>query len=153
MCVRFCSVLQSHCHTDTQFCTVYNHEVNDAYVQRTNRPVSRVYMQCIVSGMLIEKKTHFALRLFTNIIVSPKRQAPAEKEAKPIKAVAVLTGSGTVHGNVTFVQKGCGEPVLLTVYVTGLQPNGSFGFHVHEKGDLLHHCTSFGGHYNPDKVC
>lgn len=100
--------------------------------------------------------------IMTSQSISPKRYIPiftgwmaaqaAEKEAKPIKAVAVLTGSGTVRGNVTFVQKGCGEPVLLTVYVTGLQPNGQFGFHVHEKGDLLQHCTSLGGHYNPEKV-
>lgn len=75
-----------------------------------------------------------------------------EKEEKPIKAVVMLTGSGTVRGNVTFVQKGCGEPVLLTVYVAGLTPNGQFGFHVHEKGDLTQHCTSLGAHYNPDKV-
>lgn len=75
-----------------------------------------------------------------------------EKEAKPIKAVVVLTGTGTVRGNVTFVQKGCGEPVLLTVYVAGLAPNAQFGFHVHEKGDLTQHCTTLGAHYNPDKV-
>lgn len=73
-------------------------------------------------------------------------------QEKPIKAVVLLTGTGTVAGNVTFVQKSCGEPTLLTIYVTGLRPNAQFGFHVHEKGDLTDHCASLGAHYNPDKV-
>jgi len=57
------------------------------------------------------------------------------------------TGS-TVRGTASFVQ--VGDKVRVTANVSGLRPNGEFGFHVHEAGD----CSSGDGmstkgHFNP----
>jgi Cu-Zn family superoxide dismutase len=44
------------------------------------------------------------------------------------------------------------DKVLVTVRVSGLQPNQEHGFHVHEKGDCsAPDATSAGGHFNPDQ--
>ena len=66
------------------------------------------------------------------------------------KAVATLqpTSGNTAAGSVTFEQ--VGDRVKVSAKVTGLKPNQSHGFHVHEKGD----CSapdgmSTGGHFNP----
>ena len=66
------------------------------------------------------------------------------------KATADLqpTKGSTVRGSVSFVQ--VGSMVRVNARVTGLRPNGEFGFHIHEAGD----CSSGDGmstkgHYNP----
>jgi len=66
------------------------------------------------------------------------------------KASAVLepTKGSTVRGNVSFAE--FGGKVRVTANVTGLKPNGEFGFHIHEAGD----CSSGDGmsakgHFNP----
>jgi Cu-Zn family superoxide dismutase len=66
------------------------------------------------------------------------------------RATAVLepTKGSTVRGNVSFVQRG--DRVHVTAKITGLRPNGEFGFHIHEVGD----CSSGDGmsakgHFNP----
>jgi Cu-Zn family superoxide dismutase len=66
------------------------------------------------------------------------------------KAQATLepTKGSTVRGSVNFVQ--IGDKVRVTANVTGLKPNGEFGFHIHEAGD----CSSGDGmstkgHFNP----
>ena len=66
------------------------------------------------------------------------------------KATAELqpTKGSTVRGNVSFVQ--VGDKVRVDAKVTGLKPNGEFGFHIHEAGD----CSSGDGmstkgHFNP----
>lgn len=66
------------------------------------------------------------------------------------KASATLepTKDSTVRGSATFAQ--VGDKVRVTVNVSGLKPNGEFGFHVHEAGD----CSSGDGmstkgHFNP----
>ena len=66
------------------------------------------------------------------------------------KATADLqpTKGSTVRGSVSFVQ--VGSKVRVSARVTGLRPNGEFGFHIHEAGD----CSSGDGmstkgHYNP----
>jgi len=66
------------------------------------------------------------------------------------KAVATLqpTSGNTAAGTVTFEQ--VGDRVKVSAKVTGLKPNQSHGFHVHEKGD----CSapdgmSTGSHFNP----
>jgi len=66
------------------------------------------------------------------------------------KATATLepTKGSTVRGNVNFVQ--IGDKVRVTANVSGLKPNGEFGFHIHEAGD----CSSGDGmstkgHFNP----
>jgi Cu-Zn family superoxide dismutase len=66
------------------------------------------------------------------------------------KASAALepTKGSTVRGTVEFVQ--IGDKVRVTANVSGLKPNGEFGFHIHEAGD----CSSGDGmstkgHFNP----
>ena len=66
------------------------------------------------------------------------------------KATADLqpTKGSTVRGSVSFVQ--VGDKVRVSARVTGLRPNGEFGFHIHETGD----CSSGDGmstkgHFNP----
>jgi Cu-Zn family superoxide dismutase len=58
------------------------------------------------------------------------------------------TKGSSVRGKVSFVQ--IGDKVRVTAKVTGLKPNGEFGFHIHEAGD----CSSGDGmsakgHFNP----
>lgn len=58
------------------------------------------------------------------------------------------TRGSTVKGTASFVQ--LGDKVRLTASVSGLKPNGEFGFHIHEVGD----CSSGDGmstkgHFNP----
>jgi Cu-Zn family superoxide dismutase len=58
------------------------------------------------------------------------------------------TKGSNVRGTVTFVQ--VGSQVRVTANVSGLAPNGEFGFHIHEAGD----CSSGDGmsakgHFNP----
>jgi superoxide dismutase, Cu-Zn family len=58
------------------------------------------------------------------------------------------TKGSNVRGTVEFVQ--IGDKVRVNAKVTGLAPNGEFGFHVHEAGD----CSSGDGmstkgHFNP----
>jgi Cu-Zn family superoxide dismutase len=66
------------------------------------------------------------------------------------KASATLepTKGSTVRGSTTFTQHG--DKVRVVASVSGLKPNGEFGFHVHEAGD----CSSGDGmstkgHFNP----
>jgi Cu-Zn family superoxide dismutase len=66
------------------------------------------------------------------------------------RASAVLepTRDSTVRGNVSFVE--VGGKLRVTANVSGLKPNGEFGFHIHEAGD----CSSGDGmsakgHFNP----
>jgi superoxide dismutase, Cu-Zn family len=66
------------------------------------------------------------------------------------KATANLqpTKGNNVRGTVNFVQ--AGSKVRVTTNITGLRPNGEFGFHIHEAGD----CSSGDGmsakgHFNP----
>jgi Cu-Zn family superoxide dismutase len=66
------------------------------------------------------------------------------------KASATLepTTGSTVRGNASFTQHG--DKVRVVASVSGLKPNGEFGFHVHEAGD----CSSGDGmstkgHFNP----
>jgi Cu-Zn family superoxide dismutase len=66
------------------------------------------------------------------------------------KATANLepTKGSNVRGTVNFVETG--SKVRVTANITGLRPNGEFGFHIHEAGD----CSSGDGmsakgHFNP----
>ncbi len=65
-------------------------------------------------------------------------------------AVAELepTQGNEVRGTVTFTQEG--NNVRVVAAVTGLQPDASHGFHVHEVGDCsAPDASSAGDHYNP----
>ena len=58
------------------------------------------------------------------------------------------TKGSTVRGTARFVQ--VGDNVRVTANVSGLKPNGEYGFHIHEAGD----CSSGDGmstkgHFNP----
>jgi Cu-Zn family superoxide dismutase len=66
-------------------------------------------------------------------------------------AVATLTPTqgNQVRGLVMFHQKD--GQLVLHARVSGLQPNGEFGFHVHETGSCAStDGNSAGGHFNPD---
>ncbi|XP_055704389.1 uncharacterized protein LOC129802513 [Phlebotomus papatasi] len=72
-------------------------------------------------------------------------------ENKPLRAIAVLSQSDTVRGNITFSQPSCTEPTFVEISIEGLPP-GPHGFHIHERGDLSGGCGSTGSHFNPDKL-
>ncbi len=73
------------------------------------------------------------------------------KRAPSATAVLAPTKGNQVSGTVQFRQKG--DSVLVEVKVTGLKPNGTHGFHVHEKGDCsAADASSAGAHFNPDKT-
>jgi Cu-Zn family superoxide dismutase len=69
------------------------------------------------------------------------------------KAVAVLkpTSAGNgVAGTIVFEQMG--DHVHITGTVTGLAPNSTHGFHIHEYGDASSaDGSSAGAHFNPEK--
>ncbi|XP_052737855.1 superoxide dismutase [Cu-Zn] [Bicyclus anynana] len=69
-------------------------------------------------------------------------------EGGPRRAVARLTSPDghDVHGNVTFTEEG--DKVHIHGHIYGM-PEGEYGFHVHELGDITGGCTSAGGHFNP----
>lgn len=73
------------------------------------------------------------------------------KRGPSATAVLAPTKGNQVSGTVHFKQRG--ETVLVEVKVTGLKPNGTHGFHVHEKGDCsAADASSAGGHFNPEKT-
>src|SRR5476649_1777339 len=69
-------------------------------------------------------------------------------EAPKATADLAATKNSLVHGTVNFVQ--FGDKVRVTISLSGLAPNGEYGFHIHEVGD----CSSGDGmstkgHFNP----
>jgi len=80
----------------------------------------------------------------------PAAPAPPAPVSTAQQAVAVLaSASGSrVSGKLTLVPTSDGVHILGEV--GGLQPDGHFGFHVHEKGDCSAvDASSAGGHFNP----
>ncbi|XP_053625900.1 superoxide dismutase [Cu-Zn]-like [Plodia interpunctella] len=65
----------------------------------------------------------------------------------PHRAVAVLCGDN-IKGNITFTELEDGK-IRVQGTIIGM-PAGSYGFHVHEKGDLSGGCISAGSHFNPE---
>ena len=62
--------------------------------------------------------------------------------------MAVLRNAeGVEIGTATFEQASDG--VVLLAEVTGVEPDGPHGFHVHEVGECVPPFTSSGGHFNP----
>lgn len=58
------------------------------------------------------------------------------------------TQGNSVKGTVTFTQKG--DLVLVEANITGLPPDSTHGFHIHETGDCsAPDASSAGGHFNP----
>ncbi|XP_075969175.1 uncharacterized protein LOC142972189 isoform X2 [Anticarsia gemmatalis] len=63
------------------------------------------------------------------------------------RAIARLDGSG-VSGNITFSTLPDGK-LRITGRIVGM-PAGSYGFHVHEGGDITGGCGGTRGHFNPN---
>jgi superoxide dismutase, Cu-Zn family len=67
----------------------------------------------------------------------------------PSRAATTQPAMNNVRGTVTFTPEG-DEAVRVSVEVTGLPPNSTHGFHVHEKGDLsAPDLSSAGAHWDP----
>lgn len=81
-------------------------------------------------------------------------EAPGEMaEAEELAALATLQGAAdtNVAGTVRFTQGD--DAVTVTADLTGVEPAGLHGFHIHETGDCsAADFTSAGGHYNPEGV-
>eukprot|EP01083_Nonionella_stella_P084876 235051_1 len=65
-----------------------------------------------------------------------------------ITANCFLKGA-KVNGDLTLTQSTDGGDTTISGKLTGLEPNSSVGFHVHEYGDLSDGCKSCAGHFNP----
>ncbi|KAL4494120.1 hypothetical protein ABPG72_016076 [Tetrahymena utriculariae] len=87
-----------------------------------------------------------ALFSFTN-----QKTYKAEKNARERIAIAILypAPGHDVTGAVTFYQKDLHSKTQITARLKNLNPNGLFGFHIHEFGDLTNGTESVGPHYNP----
>ncbi|XP_039747484.1 superoxide dismutase [Cu-Zn] 2-like isoform X2 [Pararge aegeria] len=75
---------------------------------------------------------------------------PSTKTAdQPLRAVVRLASPDghDIHGNVTFTEEG--DKVHIHGHIYGM-PQGQYGFHVHETGDITGGCLSTGAHFNPD---
>ena len=71
-----------------------------------------------------------------------------KKESKPIIAIAYFNDE-KIKGTVEFQEEN--NKIKIILNLTGLKPNFSHGFHVHEAGDLTDKCTSMCAHFNPYK--
>lgn len=79
--------------------------------------------------------------------VEPAPPAPVSTAQRATVALASASGS-QVSGKLTLLA--ISDGVHIRGEVGGLQPNGQFGFHVHEKGDCSAvDASSAGGHFNP----
>lgn len=81
-------------------------------------------------------------------------EAPGEvAEAEELAALAALQGAADtqVDGTVRFTQSD--GAVTVTAELTGVEPAGLHGLHIHETGDCsAADFTSAGGHYDPEGV-
>jgi Cu-Zn family superoxide dismutase len=76
------------------------------------------------------------------------RQPAAVEEAPAATAELLPTSGNTVRGTVTLVQKG--DRVVVQADISGLAPNSTHGFHIHENGDCsAADASSAGGHFDP----
>lgn len=80
-------------------------------------------------------------------------QAPAQETATATLAGA--PGDADFQGTITFTPEGNG--VRVSAQLSGVDQDGTHGFHVHETGECTHgegskHFTTAGGHFNPAGV-
>lgn len=70
-------------------------------------------------------------------------------QGKPAATAELAPTQGnSVKGTVEFTQKG--DLVVVEAKISGLSPNSSHGFHIHETGDCsAPDASSAGGHFNP----
>jgi Cu-Zn family superoxide dismutase len=93
-------------------------------------------------------KPQFAL-FFACLLLPACASTTDAVQGKPV-AVAELapTIGNNVRGTVAFTQNG--DFVLVKANVSGLSPNGTHGFHIHETGDCsAPDASSAGGHFDP----
>jgi Cu-Zn family superoxide dismutase len=73
----------------------------------------------------------------------------AVAKISPSRAATTQPKDNNVTGMVTFTQMSDGVKIM--VQLSGLAPNSTHGFHIHEKGDLSDPAlTSAGAHFNPE---
>ena len=92
------------------------------------------------------KRIHALLALSTAALLAACQSIPSD--APRASATLEPTKGSTVRGSASFAQ--FGGKVRVTANVSGLKPNGEYGFHIHEAGD----CSSGDGmsakgHFNP----
>lgn len=90
------------------------------------------------------------LALALTACAAPREDAKTVNEStdKAASAVMAAKSGSKVAGTLEMMTMGKGVHVMGTL--TGLAPNQSFGFHVHEKGDCsAADASSAGGHFNP----
>jgi Cu-Zn family superoxide dismutase len=78
------------------------------------------------------------------------QEVPAAPPPPAAEASAQLapTQGNTASGTLALVAEG--NALRITGKLSGLSPNGEFGFHIHEKGDCsAPDASSAGGHFNP----
>ncbi|KAJ3059922.1 hypothetical protein HK102_009759, partial [Quaeritorhiza haematococci] len=70
-----------------------------------------------------------------------------------VHAVAVLHPTDAfpkVSGQAYFTQEGYEHPIHIQASITGLEPNGIYGWHIHEIGDVSSgNASAVGSHWNP----
>ncbi|KAF4690609.1 Superoxide dismutase [Cu-Zn] [Perkinsus olseni] len=72
----------------------------------------------------------------------PKFPLEAEAELKPFRS------KSGVSGRVRLTQEDF-DKTRISYHISGLKPHSVHGFHIHDKADFSHGCSSIGGHYNP----
>ena len=92
------------------------------------------------------KRLHALLGLTAAALLAACQSIPSD--APRASATLEPTKGSTVRGSASFAQ--FDGKVRVTANVTGLKPNGEYGFHIHEAGD----CSSGDGmsakgHFNP----
>jgi Cu-Zn family superoxide dismutase len=85
----------------------------------------------------------------TRMSRDPAKMKTATATIRPSRAAATQPVENSVHGTVTFTQTGSDQMKVMVV-LSGLRPNTTHGFHIHEKGDLSDaELMSAGAHFNP----
>lgn len=75
-------------------------------------------------------------------------KAGAASEKSLFAKIKPKSGNTTLGGAAKIVQRN--EHLMLVAKITGLTPNTTHGFHIHEKGDCsANDASSAGGHYAP----
>jgi len=94
-------------------------------------------------------KRHFVALLGACMLIPACASTTDAVQGKPaaIAELAPTQGNG-VKGSVEFTQKG--DVILAEAKISGLSPNSTHGFHIHETGDCsAPDASSAGGHFDP----
>jgi len=88
------------------------------------------------------------LSLTTLLLAHTAHAKVTKASATVYKAVSSESDSVVAMGSIEFVDDSSGQ-VHISGRLTGLQPEGNHGFHVHELGALFNNCMAAGSHFNP----